>query len=497
MDKKNNSRSNINRTSNNFKKAAMQNNRRPEAHKAQMPNNSVELRKVKRRQLSANFEEELRKRRKNYIKKKKQFEKKQEKLYRKEIRKQKISEKFHQRKLEFNSSDNKSISTNLKPKKKPNFAVKFFSARAGIDLPFLILVLVLVVIGLIMMFSASYANAYYYYHDSYKFIKNQLPMAIVGIILMFAISYMDYHVLKKAVYPIMAISFLLLIAVLLMPAVNKVHRWIQLGSFSFQASEITKFSIILFFAYMIDINFNEMDQIKKGVLPFIAVLFANIILLAKEPHVSCIVIITALAGLMLFIGGVKLKWFASVIGAIAAVGVYVILFTKKLSYANDRVAGWLDPLTYRNYDQWQNTWQTRNSLYAIGSGRLLGLGLGNSRQKYMYLPEPQNDFVFAIVCEELGMIGALIILLLFAMLVWRGVSVCMRAQDKFGALLGIGLVLQVGLQAVLNIAVVTNSVPNTGISLPFFSYGGTSLLMLLVQMGIVLSISRSARIEKL
>lgn len=497
MDKKD-SKANFNRQSKEYKKTAMQGAPRQSVNRSQAPKNSdTELRKVKRRQLSANFEEELRKRRKNYVKKKKQFEKKQERLYRKAIRKQRTGERTYQRKLESQASGSNSSSTRLKFNKKPNIAVKFFSARSGIDLPFLILVVVLVIIGLIMMFSASYANAYYYYHDSYKFIKNQLPMAIVGLILMFAISYMDYHVLKKAVYPVMALSFLLLIAVLLMPAVNKVHRWIQLGSFSFQASEITKFSIILFFAYMIDMNFNEMDKIKKGILPFIAVLFANIILLAKEPHVSCIVIITALAGLMLFIGGVKLKWFASVIGAIAAVGIYVILFTKKLSYANDRVAGWLDPLTYRNYDQWQNTWQTRNSLYAIGSGRLLGLGLGNSRQKYMYLPEPQNDFVFAIVCEELGMIGALIILLLFAMLVWRGVSVCMRAQDKFGALLGIGLVLQVGLQAVLNIAVVTNSVPNTGISLPFFSYGGTSLMMLLVQMGIVLSISRSARIEKL
>ncbi len=449
--------------------------------------------------LSPKFEEELKKRRKSYLKKKKQLEKKQEKLYKKELRKQKENKRNFKRDIGKESHvsgvsrakiSRQSTRLNL-PK------LSLFSVRAGMDLPFLILVLVLVVIGLIIMFSASYANAYYYYNDSYKFIKTQLPMAVVGVIIMFIISYIDYHYLKKASYAILALSFFLLVVVLIMPPLNGVNRWIQLGSFSFQASEITKFAIILFFAYMIDKNFNEMDQVKKGLLPFMAVLLANIILLVFEPHISCIVIITALSAIMLFIGGVKLKWFTSAIGAIAAVGLYIVLFTDKLAYANDRISGWLDPLTYKDYQQWQDTWQTRNSLYAIGSGRLLGLGLGNSRQKYMYLPEPQNDFVFAIACEELGLIGALIILLLFAMLVWRGVSVCMRAQDKFGALLGIGLTLQVGLQAVLNIAVVTNTLPNTGISLPFFSYGGTSLVMLLAQMGVVLSVSRTAKIEKL
>jgi cell division protein FtsW len=184
------------------------------------------------------------------------------------------------------------------------------------------------------------------------------------------------------------------------------------------------------------------------------------------------------------------------IGAVAAAGIYLVVFTDALSYANDRLSGWLNPLTYVNNEQWQDTWQTRNSLYAIGSGGWLGLGLGNSRQKYMYLPEPQNDFVFAIVCEELGFIGALIIMILFALLVWRGITLSIHAEDRFGAVLGIGLVMQVGIQTALNIAVVTNTIPNTGISLPFFSYGGTSLVMLLMQMGVVLSISRTSNIEK-
>ena len=380
-----------------------------------------------------------------------------------------------------------------KRKKTISSKLKVFSIRAGLDMPFLILVLILVAIGLVMLFSASYANAYYLYNDSYFFIKSQLPMAIFGIAIMIIISYFDYHHLRKLAMPMIVISFILLTAVLFMPAMNDVHRWIQLGSFTFQASEVTKFAIVLFFAHQITINFNRMDKFKYGVLPFLIVLFPTLVLLALEPHLSCIVIIVLLAAGMLYIGGIKLRWFGIALGFVATVMLYLVIFTDKFTYANDRILGWLDPF---NTKIWQETWQTRNSLYAIGSGGLLGLGLGNSRQKYLYLPEPQNDFIFAVVCEELGFIGATIILIIFALLVWRGISISMRAKDKFGSLLGIGLTAQVGLQVVLNIAVVTNTIPNTGISLPFFSHGGTSLVMLLAQMGIVLSISRTAKIDK-
>ena len=171
----------------------------------------------------------------------------------------------------------------------------------------------------------------------------------------------------------------------------------------------------------------------------------------------------------------------------------MVLFTDKLTYANGRVQGWLDPFSTNSG---VDTWQTKQGLYAIGSGGLLGLGLGQSRQKHLYIPEPQNDFIFSVVCEELGFIRASIILILFAMLVWRGIIIAMRAKDRFGSLLGIGLIAQIGLQVVLNIFVVTNTMPNTGISLPFFSYGGTSLVMLLAQIGIVLSISRTSKLEK-
>lgn len=186
-----------------------------------------------------------------------------------------------------------------------------------------------------------------------------------------------------------------------------------------------------------------------------------------------------------------MRWFAIAFGVLGAAVAYIVLFSAKFGYASDRISGWLDP-----FGTTVDTWQTRQSLMSIGSGGLLGLGLGQSRQKYLYLPEPQNDFIFAVVCEELGFIGALLIVILFAMLVWRGITVSLKAKDKFGMLLGIGLTVQVGLQVILNIAVVTNTIPNTGISLPFFSYGGSSLMILLAEMGVVLSISRTSTIEK-
>lgn len=372
--------------------------------------------------------------------------------------------------------------------------IKIVSIKSGIDLPFLFLVLTILVIGLIMMYSASYPNAYFLHGgDSAYFIKNQLVFAILGIIGMFAISCIDYNYFHKWAVPILGVSFVLLILVLIMPPINGVHRWIQLGSFSFQASEITKFAIVVSFAHFINLNFHRMQTFKYGILPYLIILGPTIALLALEPHISCSAIVILLAAGMLFIGGVKLRWFGMVIGAIAAALLYLVLFTDKLTYANNRIAGWFDPFSP---GAGVDTWQTRQGLYAIGSGGLWGLGLGQSRQKYLFIPEPQNDFIFSVVCEEIGFVGAVIILFLFALLVWRGMIISMRAKDRFGALLGIGLTAQVGLQVILNIAVVTNTIPNTGISLPFFSYGGTSLLMLLAQMGIILSISRTAHLEK-
>lgn len=375
---------------------------------------------------------------------------------------------------------------------------RLFSVRSGMDLPFLFLVLVLLVIGLVMMFSASFANAYYRQNgDSYFFIRKQALFAALGVAAMIALSYFDYHHLHKFAVPVLMVSFLLLVLVRFMPAINGVHRWIDLGPLGqFQPSEVAKFAIVLIFAHLISINFNRMGTFLYGVLPYALILGATAVLLMWEPHVSATVIIALLGAVMLFIGGVKLRWFGIAFGLMGTGVTYLVLFAKEFSYANDRITAWLNPFSNATPQLVEDTWQTRQSLYAIGSGGLLGLGLGQSRQKYLYLPEPQNDFIFAIVCEELGFIGALIIIILFAMLIWRGITISLKAKDKFGMLLGIGLVVQIGLQVILNIAVVTNTIPNTGISLPFFSYGGTSLVILLAEMGIVLSISRTSSIEK-
>ena len=234
---------------------------------------------------------------------------------------------------------------------------------------------------------------------------------------------------------------------------------------------------------------------KYSLLPGAIVFGSTAMLLILEPHYSCTAIVFMLTILMLFISGMKIKYLVYC-GIAIVVAVLLLWVTDGLGYAMSRMGGWGQALEYTTEQMWQDTWQTRNSLYAIGSGGLWGLGLGQSRQKYLYLPEPQNDFVFAIVCEELGLIGAIIILLIFALLVWRGITLSLRAKDKFGKLLGIGLTAQIGLQVILNILVITDWMPNTGISLPFFSYGGSSLIMLLAQMGLVLSISRTANIEK-
>ena len=380
------------------------------------------------------------------------------------------------------------------PRKKRRF--KLFSVRGGMDMPFFFLVLSLLVIGIVMMFSASYAFAYYTTDSSYYFLIRQGIFALVGVSLMIGISFFDYHHFHRLAIVVLGVAYLMLIIVLFLPAVNGVHRWIGLGLFSIQPSEILKSAIILFYAHWASIYFEKMDTLKYGVMPAIVVGLPAIGLLVLEPHFSCIVIIVLLFAVMMLISGVKIRWF--IIGiALVALAFGIMYVTDSLQYAMERLDGWGMALKEDLSPEMQTTvWQTMNSLYAIGSGGLTGLGLGNSREKYLYLPEPQNDFVFAVVVEELGLIGGIIILAFFALFVWRGIMISLRAKDRFGMFLGVGLVSQIGLQVVLNILVITDTLPNTGISLPFFSYGGTSLVMLLAQMGIVLSISRSSNINK-
>lgn len=373
---------------------------------------------------------------------------------------------------------------------------KLFSVRDGMDMPFFFLVLTLLVIGIVMMFSASYAFAYYTTDSSYYFLIRQAIFAVVGVVVMIVISFFDYHHFHRLAIIVLGIAYFLLVLVLFLPAVNNVHRWIGLGLFSIQPSEVLKFAIILFYAHWASIYFEKMDTLKYGVLPAMVVGIPAILLLALEPHYSCIVIIVLLLAIMMWISGVKVRWFAIGI-ALVVVAFGILYITDSLKYAMERLDGWGMALEEDLSSEMQATvWQTMNSLYAIGSGGLTGLGLGQSREKYLYLPEPQNDFVFAVVIEELGLIGGIIVLAFFALFVWRGIMISLRAKDRFGMFLGVGLVSQVGLQVVLNILVITDTLPNTGISLPFFSYGGSSLVMLLAQMGIVLSISRNSNINK-
>ncbi|MBQ3141413.1 MAG: putative lipid II flippase FtsW [Clostridia bacterium] len=355
---------------------------------------------------------------------------------------------------------------------------------------FLFLVIALLTFGLVMLYSASNVFALQNKGSSGYYALRQLVFALIGITLMIVISCIDYRVLKRFAWLGYFAGMGLLVIVLLTPKIEGVHRWINLGFTTFQPSELMKFFIILLFSMLIA-NYNErMRTFLYGVLPFDILLVPVVALLVLEPHLSATIIFVMLTAVLLWVGGTHVGWFigvaVAVVGALAAV-----VLSGTTQYWLDRLSYWQDPWS----DYLGKGFQTIQSLYAIGSGGLWGVGLGNSIQKHLYLPAPQNDFIFAIVYEELGLIGALCVVGLFVALVVRGFMIAYRCRDKFGSVLAIGLSVQVGLQALLNIGFVTNTLPNTGISLPFFSYGGTSLVMLLAQMGVVLSISRSTTLD--
>ena len=362
------------------------------------------------------------------------------------------------------------------------------ASQPPMDLPFLLLILTLVAFGLIMLGSASWAVGLYRRGDAYAYLRPQLLFAAVGLAALWAASRVDYHIYHRLAWPLLGLSLVLLAVVLFMPEYNGCKRWIVLpGLGTLQPSEIAKFSVVLVFSHIIALNQSRMDQFRVGVLPFAAILGVVAVLMLLEPHLSGTLLILAIGAVLMFVGGTGLRWFGLAgAGAFTALSLALVLLPDLVPYATDRLSSWLDPFA----DPLGDGHQTIQSLYAIGSGGATGLGLGNSRQKHLYVPEPQNDFIFSILCEELGFVGAALVLLLFFLLLWRGLVIAVRAPDKFGALLAVGFVVQVCLQAVLNIAVVTNTIPNTGISLPFFSSGGTSLMMLLGEMGIVLSVSR-------
>lgn len=364
--------------------------------------------------------------------------------------------------------------------------------KGGIDLTFMFLVLILLAIGLIMLFSASYASAYYETGNSFYYISRQLLFAIVGIIGMFVVANIDYHILHRFAFLIYIGTVFLLILVLFVHTREDARRWIPLGFTTFQPSELAKFAVVLIFAHLISTNYDRMKDPKYGVWPFLALMGIVVLLMLLEPHLSGTILILSIGIIMMVVGGTDLKWF--MIGGLllAAAVVVIVLIPGVIPYAMSRIQHWRDPWI----DPQGKGFQTIQSLYAIGSGGLMGVGIGNSRQKHLYLPEPQNDFIFSVVCEELGFIGATLIILVFVLLIWRGYVIAMRCRDRFGSMLAIGLTTQVGVQTILNIAVVSNTIPNTGISLPFFSSGGTALVMLLAEMGVILSVSRQTNLEK-
>lgn len=380
---------------------------------------------------------------------------------------------------------------------------RFFNLTSGFDMPFFIILMIVLVVGLATLYSASHVYAFNYQDgDSYFYIRKQLLWVAIGLVGMLAVSMVDYHVLHKFAWIIWLLSLVLLVVAFLMPSSTGVHRWIRIpGLGQFQPSELAKFALVLLFAHLISLNHKKMKTFTKGFLPLFLLLGITCVLVIIEPHLSGTLLIGLLGFAMMYIGGVRIGWLLGVIG----VGVAGVVFmVAVLGYEQDRILVWLHPLeSYANEITFadgvsgrNHAWQTIQSLYAIGSGGLLGLGPGDSRQKHLFLPEPQNDFIFSVFCEEMGFVGAVLVLVLFGVLVWRGFVIGMRSPDKFGCMLAIGLTLQIGLQVAINVAVVSNLMPNTGISLPFFSYGGTSILMLMLQMGVVLSISRQARMEK-
>lgn len=380
-------------------------------------------------------------------------------------------------------------------RKKSHFNIPLWqrNVRYGeVDLAFFLIVIALLVIGIIMMFSASYAWAIAEGEDGTFYAVNQIKNAIVGIVFMCVLCMLDYHVFQKPTFAVCAyIVPLVLLVLVFVPGIGVTDggatRWIAIGSFNFQPSELMKIGIVIFMSYVIEKNYDNMRSFRKGMLPLLLIMALPAALLIKEPHLSATVLIVLMCIILIFVGGADLKQFLMIgIVVVAAALVVGFLMSDSYEYIGKRINSWLDPFS----DSLGDTWQTCQSLIAIGSGGLFGLGLGESRQKYLYLPETKNDFVFSIVCEELGFVGAVTVLLLFAMLVIRGFHIAMHARDKFGMLVAIGLTSHIGLQAFFNIAVVSNLIPNTGISLPFFSYGGTALILQLAEMGIVLNISR-------
>ena len=357
---------------------------------------------------------------------------------------------------------------------------------AGFDVLFLMLLLALLVVGLTMLYSASYAQSEFDtgYTDSTRYLQKQLASGVVGLLAMLLLSRVPPVFWLKMAWPLYWISVVLLLSVLVFgQSVNGAKRWINIAGLQFQPSEIAKFTMILLFARLTKGFGTSVREFRYGVLGFGSALLGILIPLALEKHLSAIMLMGMVAVVMMFIAGTHPKWLLAGAGAAA---LFVLVYISFMGYAGDRVTAWIHPES----DPRDTGYQILQSLYAIGSGGLFGLGLGKSRQKYLYLPFQYNDYIFAVICEELGVVGAILIITLFAALILRGYWIALRAPDRFSTVLAAGLVTLIAVQTVLNLCVVTNLLPSTGIALPFFSYGGTALAVNLAEMGIVLSVSR-------
>ncbi|MBR3292840.1 MAG: putative lipid II flippase FtsW [Oscillospiraceae bacterium] len=353
----------------------------------------------------------------------------------------------------------------------------------------------LLLIGVVMVLSASYPRAYYDPghvtggNAAYFFVR-QLLFALLGVGAMCVASVLPMGFYRRYAFHFFALTVVLLMLVPLVGVrANGARRWLGVGGLTLQPSELAKLAVILSYAVLICRYRGRMKTFRWGILPFAGLLALLVGLLVLEPHFSASIILIAIAGAMLFLGGVRLGWFAAALtAALAGLGVLLAFFP----YASTRIVTWRDPFSSASDEGYQIV----QSLYTIGSGGLSGLGLGGSRQKFLYLPEEHNDFIFSVVCEELGFLGASLILLLFAALILRGYWISLHCRERFSSLVCAGITTLLAIQMFLNVAVVTNLVPCTGISLPFFSYGGTALLIQLGEMGIILSASRETLIAK-
>lgn len=366
-------------------------------------------------------------------------------------------------------------------------------AEKSVDFPFLILLMLLLTVGLVMLYSASSAQSAYdtRYTITTKYLQKQAVCAVIGLVAMVAFSRIPAEFWLKFAWPLYGVSIVLLLLVLVVgESVNGARRWINLVGIQFQPSEVAKFTLIVLFARLTKGFGPDARKFRYGVLGFGAALLGILIPLALEKHLSAIMLMGMVAVVMMFVAGTHPKWL--LMGAGAAV-VFVIVYITFMGYAGDRVTAWLHP----EADPGDTGYQILQSLYAVGSGGLFGLGFGKSRQKYLYLPFQYNDYIFAVICEELGLVGALLIILLFAALILRGYWIALQARDRFSTVFAAGLITLIAVQTILNLGVVTNLLPSTGIAMPFFSYGGTALAVNLGEMGILLSISRQRNQTKI